>query len=86
MKSERGFEAYGEFKDDRNQDIRLQESSEAGRPHAWLFCEGTTFEHPTPYMSVKQAKKLVAMLQKFIKHVNSPKNWRNDPEYKKNWG
>lgn len=40
-KTESGFVIYGEFKDLNGSDVRVQESSIAGDPHAYILCLNT---------------------------------------------
>ena len=91
-KTDRGFKIFGELTDEYGSDLSLVESSKVGRPNVRLY----TYEYEkrisdAPFSScvtfdVEGAKKLIEVLQDFVDDAESPDNWRNDPEYEKNWG
>lgn len=71
----RGFTIYGEYKDSRNQTVRVQESSSAAGPHCWIFCndqDGTDavihLGRPmarSPHLTPAQARRVAAALLRF---------------------
>lgn len=65
----RGFKIYGKFTDTKDSKIRVQESSTAEEPCIWIFAENNPdiFKDPSPHLNAQQAKKLIHILQKFIK-------------------
>lgn len=72
--TQRGFRVFGHIPYRNGGAIRVQESSLAGcGAHVWLFidgekCKDHMSEHlmPSPQMSVKQVKELIAALQCFV--------------------
>ena len=37
--TQRGFAVYGDVKDERGQDVRVQQSSQDGGPYVWIFVD-----------------------------------------------
>lgn len=85
-KTDRGFTIYGEMRDAWGSRIRVQESSIVGRPHAYVLADNSEMPHPSPHLTVDQAKELIALLQRFIEDAESPENWRNQESYRDVWG
>lgn len=84
----RGFGIYGRLTDTKGSEVRVQESSSVGRPCAWIFANSPdpNYENPSPHLSVENAKELIGMLQRFVRHAGSDTNWRNSDEYKEQYG
>jgi len=82
-RTERGFIIYDRFTDRYGTEVVVQESSIAGEWCAWVFANNMHMEEPSPHLTVENAERLIAALQKFIDHSSA---WRNDPEYVKVWG
>ena len=85
-KTERGFSVYGELEDTYGSSIKVVESSVAGDPCCWVFCDAFDHKSPgrkpsTPHLSVPEAKKLVQCLQNFINDSEDPKHWKNSESY-----
>lgn len=85
-KTSRGFKICGELEDRYGGSVRVQESSIAGRPCAWIFTDNEEMDNPVPHLTIANAKELVKFLQNFIEDAEDPKNWHNDPEYMEAWG
>ena len=81
----RGFKIYGEVTDSRECSIRVQESSAIGRPYAYLFIASQE-GHLSPHLSVELVRELRDVLTLFIEDAESPDNWRNTPEYQREFG
>lgn len=92
-KTRRGFNAYGTLKDINGQELRVQESSLATDTACWIFVspsehnpDYTPFKvddvtgykrYPSIQVNVKQAKKLIKLLEAFInknRFTADPKN------------
>ncbi len=84
--TDRGFKIYGQLEDEHGALIVVNESSEVGRPRIWLSACGGELKNPKPYLNVEQAKNLIQILEDFVQDAEDKDNWRNDPEYKENWG
>lgn len=87
----RGFKIFGEFEDKYKTRVSLVESSEVGRPSIRVYTYDEDVSPDAPFsscltLSVEEAKKIIESLQGFVDDAESPENWRNNPEYKKNWG
>lgn len=87
----RGFKIYGELKDTQDGELDLIESSIVGRPQLRMYAYDRHKAPEATYSScttltVEKAKELIELLQGFVDDAESPDNWRNDPEYEKNWG
>ena len=67
-KTERGFTIYGRLTDSKGSEVRIQESSAVGQPCAWIFADHSdpSYTHPTPHLTVENAKELIAILSDFI--------------------
>ncbi len=74
-RTKRGFRIYGEFIDTYGNDIRIQQSSSAEKHCVWIFserngesvvCHLGQWQSYSPHLDVKQAKKLITALQRFI--------------------
>lgn len=72
----RGFAIYAEFVDSYGSTVRVQESSSASGPHAWIFQENAEEGVDTPHLNVPQAQALRDALDEFISHAKD--TW--DPE------
>jgi hypothetical protein len=64
--TERGFRNYGEFKDSYGSIITVRQSSSATVNACWVFCHKETGEEFSPHLTIKQAKRLITLLGKFI--------------------
>lgn len=84
--TERGFINYNNFKDTYGSEIVLRESSAVGEQKLWIFCKNESWDNPSPHINAEQAKLLIKGLERFVRDAESPNNWRNDPEYIKDWG
>jgi len=75
-KTYRGFDIYCEVKDNRGQEIRVQESSSAEEPAVWIFCNkdgkdaiihlGEPLAY-SPHLTKSQAREVAEALLKFAK-------------------
>jgi hypothetical protein len=71
----RGFAIYGEYKDSRDNTVRIQESSSAAGPHVWIFVKNKdgaeVIEHlgnhmaVSPHLTPAQARRVANALLKF---------------------
>jgi len=74
-KTQRGFLIYGQVTDALRQKVRVQESSEVGRPRAWIFAEDAGGKGAimhlglpqavSPYLSRAHARRLAVALLRF---------------------
>ena len=71
----RGFAIYGDCKDSRGRSVRVQMSSAAGGPFAWIFCNekdgsdavmhmGKPMAH-SPHLTRAQARRVAKALMRF---------------------
>mgnify|MGYP001559163661 CR=1 FL=1 len=91
-KTDRGFSLYCEMKDSRGCNIRVIESSIAGDPHIYVFCQNQGAYHTDAigadeplHLTVDQAQELRDALNLFIGDAVDPANWRNSPGYVAAW-
>jgi hypothetical protein len=72
--TERGFRNYTAFKDTYANDVVVRESSSM-LPRVWIFCSKDgedgrmhlgAWQGHSPHLSVTQAKRVIAALQKFV--------------------
>ncbi len=66
--TQRGFRNYGEFKDSYGSTITVRQSSSATLVACWIFCKQGNGDF-SPHLTIKQARKLITILRKFIKEA-----------------
>jgi hypothetical protein len=73
-RTERGFAVYASVKDSNGCEVRVQHSSADPLTFAYIFCTPPewlrhTYKNPSPHLTVAQAKRVIAGLQKFVDGV-----------------
>lgn len=79
----RGFCRYAEFTDERDQPIRVQQSSLATQPCVWVWIGNDEYGkrdpvsghllHPAMHLTRGQARRLITALTKFLDDTEGPK-------------
>jgi hypothetical protein len=85
--TERGFAVYDEFTDIYGSEIRVQKSSLASEDCVWIFCYPPDDKDLNPHLTVEQAERVIAALQRFVQDHkeedfdNTPDRYNDDGSY-----